>query len=149
MYKYAGVDKETGEALYYKNVYQKDDNGAVIYYDAAGNVVDASSKGARPKVIGQETTNSTGDADEYLFDSANPDAFGGFGTSLSYKGFDFSVDFTYQLGGYVYDDDYESSMKMNRGHAMHADILNAWSPTNKSSNIPRLQFNASLQALRT
>ena len=141
MYKYAGVDKETGEALYYKNVYQKDDNGAVIYYDAAGNVVDASSKGARPKVIGQETTNSTGDADEYLFDSANPDAFGGFGTSLSYKGFDFSVDFTYQLGGYVYDGDYAASMSMSRGHAMHADILNAWSPTNKSSNIPRLQFN--------
>lgn len=140
MYKYAGVDQETGEALYYKNTYEKVD-GKIVYYDANGNKCESTDKGARPKVIGQETTNSTSDADEYLVGDANPDAFGGFGTSLSWKGFDFGIDFTYQLGGLCYDSDYASAMTMSRGHAMHSDILNAWTPTNKTSNVPRLQFN--------
>ncbi len=140
MYKYAGVDKETGEALYYKNGYEKDASGNVIYYDKSGKVCDATAEGAQPKTV-LETTNTTSDADQYLLGSANPDAFGGFGTSFAWKGFDFNIDFTYQLGGLVYDGDYASSMTMSRGHAMHADILNAWSPSNTSSNIPRLQFN--------
>ena len=141
MYKYAGVDQETGESLFFKNVYEKDADGKTVYYDANGKVCAATDKGARPKVIGQETTNSTGDADEYLVGDANPDAFGGFGTSFSWKGFDFGIDFTYQLGGDVYDGDYASSMTMKRGRVLHADVLNAWTPTNKSSNIPRLQLN--------
>ncbi len=140
MLKYAGVDKETGEALYYKNGYEKDANGNAIYYDKSGNVCDATAEGAHTKTV-LETTNTTADADHYLFGSANPDAFGGFGTSFAWKGFDFNIDFTYQLGGLVYDDDYQSSMKMRRGYAIHSDMLNAWTPSNTSSNIPRLQYN--------
>ncbi len=140
MYKYAGVDQETGEALYYKNVYEKE-NGNIVYYDANGNKCQSTDKGARPKVIGQETTNTTADADMYLVGEASADAFGGFGTSLSWKGFDLGIDFTYQLGGLCYDGDYAASMTMSRGHAMHSDILNAWTPNNKNSNVPRLQLN--------
>jgi len=70
--------------------------------------------------------------------------YGGFGTSLSYKGFDLSIDFTYQLGGQVYDSDYASMMSSptasGKGTNFHADLLNAWTPENTSSNIPRFQF---------
>ena len=128
MYKYAGVDQNTGEALYYKDVYKT---------DAEGNRT----------LSGRETTNTTSDAT--LCGTALPDAYGGFGTSLAWKGIDISVDFTYQLGGQVYDGDYASSMNLERGHALHADILNAWSADNKGSNIPRLQFNDKFMTARS
>ncbi len=52
-----------------------------------------------------------------------------------------SVNFTYQIGGKVYDSTYASAMKLDNGHIFHADMLNAWSEDNKGSNIPRIQFN--------
>ena len=119
--KYAGVDPETGEALYYKNV-----------TDKAGNVV------------GTEKTAKYDDADYYLCGTALPDLYGGFNTSFSYKGFDLSADFTYQIGGQIYDGDYASMMSSpttsSKGSNFHADLLNAWTPENKNSNIPRFQF---------
>ena len=73
------------------------------------------------------------------------DVNGGFGTSLSYKGITLNVGFTYGIGGKVFDDGYRASMAMPSmgytGGALHQDVLNAWSATNASSSIPRLQFN--------
>lgn len=91
-----------------------------------------------------ETTTSYDAADYYLCGTALPDMYGGFGTSLSYKGFDLSVDFTYQIGGQIYDSDYAGMMASptasSKGTNFHADLLNAWTSENSSSNIPRFQF---------
>lgn len=119
IYKYAGVNKE-GLSLFYKDV-----------TDSEGNV------------IGQETTTEIDEATYHLCGTTLPDVYGGFGTSLTYKNFDFSADFTYQIGGKVYDSDYASAMAGSKGHAFHADLLNAWTPENNTSNIPRLQYNDS------
>ena len=119
MNKYAGVN-EDGEALYYKDVVE---NG---------------------KVVGRETTTIPSEATYYLCGTALPDVYGGFGTSFSYKGFDVTVDFAYQIGGQVYDGDYAGMMSSptgsSRGTAFHADLLKAWSPENTSSNIPRFRY---------
>ncbi len=120
--KYAGTNKATGEPLYYKNV-----------TDADGNVT------------GRTVTTSYSDADYYLCGTALPSTYGGFGTSVKFKGFDFNIDFAYQIGGRMYDSDYASYMSTptssSRGTAMHKDLLNAWSVDNPTSNIPRLQFD--------
>ncbi len=120
MRKYAGVN-EKGESTWWKNV--KDDNG---------------------NVVGREATTEYSDADYYLCGTALPDVYGGFGTTLTYKGFDLSVDFGYQIGGQVYDGDYATFMASptanSKGTNFHADLLNAWSASNQGSNIPRLQF---------
>ncbi|MBQ8736879.1 MAG: SusC/RagA family protein, partial [Bacteroidaceae bacterium] len=71
---------------------------------------------------------------------------GGFGTSFDIFGFDLSVDFTYQLGGYVYDGTYASLMSLDQGFGIHEDMLNAWSPENAGSNIPRMTYNDSYMA---
>ena len=112
MPKYAGVN-EKGQSLFYKT-------------DADGNIT---------------TTTTPGDATNYLCGTALPWAYGGFGTRFSYKGFDLSVDFNYQLGGQIYDSDYAGMMGITgtgRGNAIHADLLNSWTPENPNSNIPRL-----------
>lgn len=116
MLKYAGVDKN-GKALYFKDA--KDKNG---------------------NVTGLTTTTNYDEADKYIIGDYMPKLYGGFGTSLTYKGFDLSLTFSYQLGGKTYDGGYQQTMHngLSAGQAMHKDLLNAWSPTNTSSNIPVL-----------
>jgi len=120
MAKYAGVS-ENGESQWWKDVL--DDRG---------------------DVIGQEKTTSFSDHTSYLCGTALPDWFGGFGTQLTIYGFDVSASFAYQIGGLVYDGDYASAMASpiatSKGHAFHADLLDAWTPENTSSNIPRFRF---------
>ena len=133
MPKYAGVDEE-GRALFYRDVYENK-------VDANGQpVVDANGDPVR-EYKGREVTTDPSSATNYLCGTALPWAYGGFGTTLSYKGFDLSIDFSYQIGGQIYDSDYAGMMSMSstaRGGAIHADLLDAWSPENTGSNIPRL-----------
>ena len=152
MRKYAGVDPETGKSLWWKN-YERQavdaDNNPVwemvngeFKLDDNGNKIPVMEKG-------RETTDTYSSADYYLCGTALPDAYGGFGTSFAWKGFDLSVDFAFQLGGQVYDSDYASLMasptSTSRGSNIHADALKAWTSEN-NSNIPRFQFDDSYSA---
>lgn len=100
----------------------------------------------KDKETGEEkktTTYTSGDY--YLCGDPNPKLYGGFGTSLDAFGFDFSVQFTYSLGGKAYDAGYAAMMGNPiagaTGYRLHKDILKAWSNENKDSNIPRWYFN--------
>ena len=121
MPKYAGVDKATGEPLWYKDV--KDEQG---------------------NVTGRETTNVYSQATDYLCDDPTPKLYGGFGTSFEFFGVDISVSFTYSLGGLTYDSGYASLMASpvadNTGGNFHKDILKAWTPENTDTDIPRFQL---------
>ena len=134
-----------GESMYtwympqYAGVYYDEsnpnnpDNGKAAYWmdvtDAEGNV------------IGREKTVDYSEADYHLCGTALPDVYGGFGTSLNWKGLEVSVNFSYQIGGKVYDSTYAQEMAFTRGNAFHTDLLDAWTPENTGSNIPRLQYN--------
>ena len=117
---YAGVDPETGASLWYKDV--KGDDG---------------------KITRTKTSDYTS-ATRYLHDSAIPSVYGGFSTSVSAYGVDFSISFNYQIGGKGYDSGYASFMSSPYGTTVgtnyHKDILKAWTPENKGSDIPRLQY---------
>ena len=121
MPKYAGVDKTNGLPMWYKDV-----------LDEKGNVV------------GTTMTSEYSEATEYLCGDPTPALYGGFGTSVSYRNFDFSASFTYQLGGQTYDSGYATYMSPPGGSVgsnFHRDVLKAWSPENKSSDIPRFVYN--------
>ena len=117
MPKYAGVDPSTGESTWY---YTKTDGskGVTANYDEATDYV--------------------------VSESLLPKLFGGFNTNFQLYGFELGVDFAYQLGGKIYDSPYATYMSSptngSRGDNFHADLLNAWTPTNTTSNIPRLQY---------
>lgn len=68
--------------------------------------------------------------------------YGVFGTTLALYGFDVSIQFSYQLGGRLYDGTYQSLMhtgtSSTAGTNWHTDILDAWSQENPGSDIPRL-----------
>ena len=119
--KYAGVSDE-GKSMWYMD--ELDDNN-----QPTGRRV---------------TTTEYAKASDYLCGNPIPDLYGGFGTSLNFYGFDLSVAFTYQIGGLAYDSGYAAAMyspaNKSTGMNWHKDILNAWTPENSSSNIPRLQY---------
>ena len=120
--QYAGVDRETGAAMWYKNV-----------KDADGNVIE------------KVTTTEYNDADYYLCGDPTPELYGGFGTSFSYKGFDFAASFTYSIGGLAYDSGYATYMTSpsagKEGANFHKDMLKAWTPENKDTDVPAFYYN--------
>ena len=124
--KYAGVDRETGSALYYVDKTTTDANGN--------------------EVTTRETTTNGSLATKYLCGTALAWGYGGFGTSVAFKGFDLSVDFTYQLGGQCYDSGYAAGMSGDRGNAFHTDLLKAWTPENKDTNVPRFEADYTYMA---
>ena len=130
MRRYAGVDPETGKGLYYYKEYEKNEDGSAKL-DANGKII----------YTGRDlTTDVFSDADQYDLGTIMPDIYGGFGTTVNAYGFDLSAQFSFQLGGKVYDSQYQALMhtQNNIGSAWHKDALDAWSYTNKGSNIPRL-----------
>ncbi|MDO4160445.1 MAG: SusC/RagA family TonB-linked outer membrane protein [Prevotellaceae bacterium] len=123
--EYAGVS-EDGESMWYKNVYETDEEGNEVW-------------------VGRETTTTYSDADYYVTNKSTvPDFYGGFGTSFAAYGFDFSINFSFQLGGYGYDSTYalfmSSPYASYTGYNYHKDLYNSWSVDNTDSNIPRFQF---------
>ena len=62
--------------------------------------------------------------------------------SFFFYGFDVSFNLTYQLGGKAYDYAYQIIMHNGSGNQIgttwHRDILNAWTPTNTDTDVPRL-----------
>ena len=96
-------------------------------------------------VTGQEKTNNAPNATRYATGDILPKVYGGFGTTLNAYGFDLSIALSYQLGGRIYDNTYAALMhggtSNDAGHNWHKDILNAWTPENKNTDIPRINYN--------
>ena len=118
---YAGVDPETGEALYWAE-------------DGDGNRI--------------KTPNyTTAEGYKVATDDMMPTVYGGLGTTFEAYGFDASIQLSYLLGGKIYDSGYRRMMHGGSssfaGQNWHKDIYNAWTPENTNTNIPRL--NASDQ----
>ncbi len=139
LYAYAGVN-DKGEALYW---YDEDLSPLGGHLDEKGDPITNNTAKAGQKYSG--TTTEIGKATRYAGESMLPKAYGGFGTTLEAYGFDLSVNFDYQLGGKIYDRQYQSLMSnwvtlSDAGSAFHKDLLASWTPSNINSSIPRFQY---------
>ncbi len=85
MVRYAGVNPDNGEALYYTN--RDTASQGETFYNLAGG----------------KATNVYNTSDAQILDgkSPYPKVFGGFGTSFSYKNFDLNAEFSYKYGGWA------------------------------------------------
>jgi TonB-linked SusC/RagA family outer membrane protein len=115
---YYGVDSENGSALYKTNITT-----------------------ANTRIIGADTvTTVVGEANlRYSDNSSIPDVSGSMSHNLRYKNFSLGIQFTFQLGGKVYDGAYASLMHSGvYGTALSTDILKRWQNPGDVTDIPRL-----------
>ncbi len=92
-------------------------------------------------VTGEEYTYA---GSNYVGKSYMPDLDGGFGIDFEAYGVTLSVSCSYRIGGYGSDNMYAMLMHSDKIGSMnwHKDIKNAWTETNKNTNIPRLSNGA-------
>ncbi len=119
-YEYAGVDPETGDALYYVNE-----------MDEEGNVIDSET-----------TTNNPAEANRVVIGNPNPDFIGGFGNQFGYKGFELGVFFQFSYGHEIYDGGgiYKSSNGVFLDNQI-ATQLDAWQESGDQTDVPEARFN--------
>ena len=117
MPEWAGVDRETGKPMWYKD-------------DANGNKV---------------STSNYAEAKYYKLGSAAPKVFGGISTNLRWKEFDLSATFGYSLGGQIYNysrQEYDSDLAYADRNQMA--LQKGWSRWQKKGDIathPRVLYN--------
>jgi TonB-linked SusC/RagA family outer membrane protein len=128
MFKYAGVDQNTGLPLFYHIVTEEDHSNG-LYTDMA--------------VGGDIKTTDYSTASRYELGSAIPDWIGGFSTSFRYKNFDLTGILAYQLGGKFYSNEYGNSMYRSDGlgRALSAELIgNTWTPENTGAKFPMAMY---------
>ncbi len=108
------------------------DNGTGLYY-ANGMTSNAFVNGK-----GDTVTAVAAEAKYNYFGSVIPDVYGGITNTFTYKNFTLTTLFTYQIGGKVFDNDYQSIMHDGTfGRALHADAANRWQKPGDVTDVPR------------
>ena len=142
-YKWAGIDTSTGKSLYEMcpdspDYYSYNENNELVYDNETyeKNVADAIADDSYVVINGKAYTNKTQYAGRTKLGTALSTVTGSFGTSLSWKGINFSLLFTYGLGGKTMDDNYKRLMSpsVDSPGALHSDLLKAWTPANATAD---------------
>ena len=94
--------------------------GDLIYADTDGNGY----------ITGNDQTN---------IGSPHPKFIGGLTLTAAYKGFDFALDVMGSFGARIYNSARNQINSTNTN--LHVDWLNAWTPTNTNTDMPRLAAN--------
>ena len=139
---WAGVDQMTGQSMYLIDPNSPD---LIKDYDAAGKPIYyspdesssyeqrvAAAKSSTSHVFiekdGKVYTSDSSLATRQLQGNVLPTVYGSFSTSLSWKGINLGLLFTYQLGGKTLDGNYQQIMTLgqNGASALSTDLLRAW-----------------------
>lgn len=134
MYKYAGIDQNSGLPMYFHRVTEADHE--------AGKYKDT-------EVGGSVKTTNYANASKYEVGSAIPTFQGGFNTSFSYKNFYVNAQFAYQIGGKFFSRNYAEYLynvvdaQMYRMMFVSKDVKgNTWTPDNTGAGFPMQWYPA-------
>lgn len=122
MAEWAGVDASNGKPMWYTN----DGTEGEFLHNGRG------------------ATNKVSDAKQVIVGSPIPKAYGGFNTDIEYKGFSLGLNFTYKIGGKLFDagsrDVAEDGYYWERIRSYYA-IQNVWTPDNTDALYPFVSGN--------
>lgn len=124
--EWAGVNPETGQPMWYTNT---DISPEEAYDDPLGS--------------GREVTSNYNDAERVMSGSALPKFYGGLTNTFTYRGFDLSFLLYFNYGNKIYNSDYAQNMHdgSNPAANLSVDALNAWTPENRYTDVPRYITN--------
>ena len=153
LYEYAGVDPETGDALFYKGGYKMQDvigdDGLPVIDPETGEpqqelALDENKLPIFDPTIEREKVHKYTEADKYYVGSSIPKLYGSLSNTFTYKNFEVSLLLTYGIGGLKYDSTYGTLMSVDRlGSAFHTDLLKSWHKEGDITNIPRIDTGES------
>ncbi len=116
---YAGVDSETGDALYFVN--ERDESGNIVNPEA--------------------TTNNPNEANRVVVGNPNPDFTGGLSNEFSYRNFDLRVFFSFSYGAEIYDAGGRfRSASADFFDNQTADQLGAWQEPGDETDVPEARL---------
>ncbi len=121
MREWAGVNAANGAGQWWKDIL--DANG-----DPTGE---------------RELTEDYDEADRYELGESLPKYYGGMTNTVSYKDFTFSATLYFSVGAKIYDGLEQRSMHdgANYGYQLNKNVLNAWTPENTNTDVPRYVYN--------
>lgn len=137
--EWAGVNPDNGDPMWYTNQESDDD---------PTNEGEPESAFIDPLGTGRMVTSEYNDAERVRFGLALPDYYGGINNMFTYKNFDLSFYIYFSQGASTYNSDYAANMHDGNtpGTNLAKDALNAWSPTNRYTDVPRYSTNNSTQS---
>ncbi|WP_432673007.1 SusC/RagA family TonB-linked outer membrane protein [Flavobacterium sp. SM2513] len=145
MREWAGVDPATGVGLWNLSYDDVNNDGIFNGGDAPiANMVLFLSTNPDANVKKTVTSNYSQATLNYSGKSALPKMRGAFRLNAEYKNFDINAQFSYSIGGYIYDSGYAELMgtgKQIGGDNFHTDIHNAWQEPGDITNVPRASAN--------
>ncbi len=153
MKEYAGVNPKTGVSTWTR--YFFDENGDGLNNDGVNgsetfiaSLHEYMTKNPEhADRIGKDITETYQTATTfYVGKSALPKVRGGIALNAGYKGFDFSMQFAYSLGGWGYDFSYAQLMHngLLGSNNWHKDIHKAWKQEGDVTDVPRLSADKDL-----
>lgn len=119
-----------------------------IFQDAADVSKSPTQEGAKAGRFKYQDVNGDGKInsdDRTYFGNPNPKFTYGFNISLSYKNFDFSTFFFGSYGNEIFNGTkiFTDFPQLFKGGMSKDAALNSWTPTNKNTNVPMLENDAS------
>lgn len=133
MYKYGGVDSNTGLPLY----------ASTVSKDNIAKLQQAQHVYGEIKEGNTVYTTNYSLATRQEFGDVTPDFVGGFSTSFRYKNFDLAATFAFQLGGYFYSTSYsdwwynpQNNDGIGSSHLSKELKGNTWTPDNTGAKFP-------------
>ena len=141
--EWAGVDADTGNALWNQYYHDANNNGVVDSGEGINSLTEYQD--ANPdNAISKTTTTVYADATEkYTGHSVIPTIRGAFNLKAKFYGFDVSTQFAYSVGGHAYDGRYAQLLSNDQAGSQnyHVDARNGWKNPGDITDVPRLQSN--------
>jgi TonB-linked SusC/RagA family outer membrane protein len=126
--EFAGIDPQTGLAM----IYERD----TTIYATSGKTVRTGNK--------VPLTDVSGAANKFVQTgkSSMPDWYGGLNNELKYKNFDLSVNITYSVGSYFFNEAAQYSRNLTGNFRLADDIItNSWMQPGDNAKYPQLTLN--------
>lgn len=115
-----------------------DDEGYPLFYNKQGEVVTATEL-LKLNSAGASTLTAEEQRDLYTYiGSTDPLFSGGLTNTFTYKNWELSVNFIFNLKSYVRCTPSYNPANYDRGMNSNRDILNRWTPTNTNTTFPTL-----------
>ncbi|MBC5773830.1 TonB-dependent receptor [Pontibacter sp. KCTC 32443] len=124
----AGVNPENGQRIFL------DKDGKQVQYNHA-----APAAQRWTYMDGSTAPAITAATDGKILGNALPTWYGGFQNTFKYGNIDLGMNFTYSGGNYIYNGT-KAGLRDQRFWNNHTDVLERWTPENKSTAFPRVVF---------